>query len=506
MHTVRLLLKTTAYDNQTIEKRFRAIWHIHNVLVKHAKKLLKKLKADKEYQILLCEYQTLLKKEKLTTSDKKRKKQLSADMNAVRTKIGLSEYAFQSYIKVCAKQFSKCISSQQVQKEASRVWRGVEKVLFADGKDIHFKKLSDISTICGKTNTNGVKFHKESGSVEWQGLHIKCRFPKRESEALYICESLDNDISYCEIERLMFPNGWHYYVIIYLKGDAPKKITTADRNNIAGIDIGTSTIAAVSDNSILLKELAPRCKKYNRQIEKLLHRMDISKRLSNPKKYNPDGTIKKSNRSKWVYSNTYKKNLQKLKSLYRKKSAYIKQSHEELCNTLLCNSVNFIAEEMSFAGLQKRSKTTERSDKLSDIRQKDGSIKPVYKCKKKKRFGRSLNNRAPAMLLTILERKCNRYGGALIKADARKFKASQYNHADDTYTKTTLKERYKTISGHPIQRDLYSAFLLKNSNDSYNAADRQKCLYGFDNFAAMHDTYIEEMKRNNISMKQCFGF
>ena len=50
MHTVRLLLSTTEYDKQVLEKRFRAVSHIHNVLVKHARKCLKRLSCDKEYQ------------------------------------------------------------------------------------------------------------------------------------------------------------------------------------------------------------------------------------------------------------------------------------------------------------------------------------------------------------------------------------------------------------------------------------------------------------------------
>ena len=60
---------------------------------------------------------------------------------------GLSEYAFQAYIKTCTKQFRKCLSSQQVQKEAVRVWKGVENVFFGEGRDIHFKKYRDFNTI-----------------------------------------------------------------------------------------------------------------------------------------------------------------------------------------------------------------------------------------------------------------------------------------------------------------------------------------------------------------------
>ena len=64
MHTVRLLLKPTEYDRQILEKRFHAVSHIHNVLVKHAKKQLQKLYNDQEYVSRKTEYTVLLKKEK----------------------------------------------------------------------------------------------------------------------------------------------------------------------------------------------------------------------------------------------------------------------------------------------------------------------------------------------------------------------------------------------------------------------------------------------------------
>ena len=504
MHTVRLPLSTTEYDVQVIEKRFHAISHIHNVLVKHANKCLKKLSYDKEYQSLKNEYYTLLKKNKLSKAEKSYKKQLSQKMTDDIRSYGLSEYDFQAYIKVCARQFRKCLASQQVQKEATRVWRGVEDVLYGNGKELHFKKFRDFNTICGKTNTNGVKFYKDICSIEWLGLNIRCKLPKDKG---YILEALDSDISYCEIERKMFPNGWHYYVVVYLKGDAPHKLkTTGTDYNITGVDIGTSTVAAVSDNRLTLKELAPKCMDYNQRIEKLLRSMDISKRISNPNKYKPDGTIDKSDHDRWIYSKTYLKKLNKLKSLYRQKSAYIKQSHEEMINRLLEDSVNYIVEDMSFKGLQRNAKSTERSGKVSDIKQKDGSVKQIYKYKRKKRFGKSLNNRAPASFITILMRKVTLYGGNVYKVDTKQFKASQYNHATDDYVKPELSERDKLVDGHIVQRDLYSAFLLKNSNDQLNKPDREKCIYGFDRFLELQDYLITEMKANNISMKQCFGF
>ena len=509
MHVLKLPLTTTASDCQEIERRFHAACHIHNVLVKHARKLLNRIRNDREYQRLKDEYTLFLKKggNKLTDDELARKKELSGQMAAIRKGIGLSEAGFQSYIKACGKQFRKRLSSQQVQKEATRVWRGAEKVLFSDGRELHFKRYMDFLTVSGKTNLNGVRFNKDTLSISWLGLDIPCRLARRGKDRAYQMEALDDEVSYCDIKREMFPNGWHYYVSIVLKGTAPKKlIKTGDPSNICGIDIGVSTAAAVSGSAVYLEELAPGCAKYNREITKLQEHMDNSRRATNPGKFNPDGTIKKGNRDRWVYSNTYRRNRRLLMYTYRRKAAYIRQCHEELANILLADSVNFLVEDMSFKGLQKRSKQTARQDKESLARQKDGSVRAVRKYKRKKRFGRSLNNRAPAEFIGILARKAAAYGGSLEKINTQKFRASQYDHVSGTYRKAALSERFKEIGGHQVQRDLYSAFLISNSNGKLDAPDRDKCSYGFGKFLAMQDALIAAMKAGNITMKQCFGF
>ena len=92
------------------------------------------------------------------------------------------------------------------------------------------------------------------------------------------------------------------------------------------------------------------------------------------------------------------------------------------------------------------------------------------------------------------------------KADTKKFKASQYDHLTDTYTKHSINDRERDIDGNTVQRDLYSAFLLKNTDGSLEHTDRDKCIYEFDRFLRRHDELITEMKQQNISMKQCFGF
>ena len=141
-----------------------------------------------------------------------------------------------------------------------------------------------------------------------------------------------------------------------------------------------------------------------------------------------------------------------------------------------------------------------------EVKQKDGTVKVIQKYKRKKRFGRSINRRAPARFLLELERKLEAVGGVYAEVDTKEFKASQYNHVTDTYEKIPLTQREKEIGNRKVQRDLYSAFLIRNADLDFKHPDREKCEYEFEHFAEMQDQLILKMKESGLSMRQCFGF
>ena len=141
-----------------------------------------------------------------------------------------------------------------------------------------------------------------------------------------------------------------------------------------------------------------------------------------------------------------------------------------------------------------------------EVKQKDGTVKVIQKYKRKKRFGRSINRRAPARFLLELERKVEAVGGVYAEVDTKEFKASQYNHVTDTYEKIPLTQREKEIGNRKVQRDLYSAFLIRNADLDFKHPDREKCEYEFEYFADMQDQLILKMKESGLSMRQCFGF
>ena len=141
-----------------------------------------------------------------------------------------------------------------------------------------------------------------------------------------------------------------------------------------------------------------------------------------------------------------------------------------------------------------------------EVKQKDGTVKVIQKYKRKKRFGRSINRRAPARFLLELKRKAEAVGGVYAEVDTKEFKASQYNHVTDTYEKIPLSQREKEIGKRKVQRDLYSAFLIRNADLDFKHPDREKCEYEFEYFANLQDQLILKMKESGLSMRQCFGF
>ena len=505
MHTVRLKLKTDKEQKDMLERSFHALSHIHNVLVAHVRKLLCRLEHNHEYQDMREAYIDLLGRDKLSREEKHQKKALSSGMKEIRESLGLSEYALQAYIKICAKQFRQLLSSQQIQKEATRVWKSVEAYLFGDGKSVHFKKYRNFSSIEGKSQRNGAIFDPESFTVRMNGQTMSVKLPKDAASGAYICEALNDSVSYCTISRLMFPNGWHYYVIITLKGDAPKKLIPGNRT--IGIDPGVSTIAAVADDEVWLEELAPKTHEYAKKIAEIQRKMDASKRASNPSHYNADGTVNRQCREPWIFSKRYLKLRDMYKYLHGCKSRYIKCSHGALANRIIEAGTDIIAEKMNWRALAKRSKKkTEVSDKTIEITDGAGNTRQVKKCKRKKRFGKSLNSRSPGMFMTILEKKAAFYGGQVRYIDTAKFRASQYRHDTGEYVKTSLNQRSKQISGITVQRDLYSAFLIRHADASLEKPDRDMCSAMYYSFTGVQNMLIARMQSTNISMPQCFGF
>ena len=470
---VQFLLKTEKYQEDILDKRFEIGRQIYNSLVNITQKRYKEMTKTKEYRNLLLQL----------SGDKKKDKDIWEQIGDIRDNYDLSEYSFHSDVKKMQKHFSDNIDSHTAQKIASSLWKAYYKLFYGNGKKIHYKKYGNLNSLEGKSNKSGIRFKDDI--VIWNGLKIPVII---NYDNQYEYQALESNIAYCRIIRKYIRNKYKYYVQIIFKGNPPVKINKETgeikhpiNQGDVGIDIGTSTIAYSSSTDVKILELADKVQNIEDQKRRLLRKIDRSRRSMNLNNYNEDGTIKKQGNKKttWNKSNHYIKYQNQLKELYRKQKDVRKYQHECLANQIISLGDTIYVETMNFAGLAKRVKKTEKNNK--------------GRFKRKKRFGKSVANRAPAMLLEIINRKLSYWDNKLIKIDTWHAKASQFNHFDGTCHKKTLSQRWNNFNGIKIQRDLYSAFLIMNTASDLKSFDINKCNGRFENFYKLHNKEVKRL-------------
>ena len=248
--------------------------------------------------------------------------------------------------------------------------------------------------------------------------------------------------------------------------------------------------------------ISPDVNKYQEKVVREQNRLSKLTRINNPECYNDKGVHIKGMRIK--YSESMKRAKMRLRTAYRKQRVYVEQSNNHLANEWLEASGSVVKiETMNYKGLQKKASKSERQDTKSVITDKAGKKRSVHKFKRRKRFGGSILKHAPSGFLSTIKRKVEANCGIVIDVSALKLKASQYNHASDTYAKMSLSDREKIIDGHMVQRDCYSSFVIFYATNE-NKPDREGCLNGFEKFLVCQDKLIEEMIHDNFS-NQNFG-
>ena len=490
--SITLPFSFSAEDDFMFSKLFRSAEKIENKVKYFVKKQYYEMRKTKEYKKWLNRY--------IHPKNNKEKVLAKKRLNKLTIKYQLTKTLIEKYAAKQKLAYNGCIQSQMIQLLADNVYKSLEKIMYSDGKKFHFKKPGDLYTIRTKANNNGFRFDNNTLTVKYKSKTYKLIINK---DDYYAYELLSLTPAYTALIRKPFKNGYKYYFQITFKDKSPIKRKMGSGS--VGIDIGTSTIAVVGKD-LIFEPLAPGIDKYNKQIIKLQTKLNHSRFINNPNNFNKDGTIKKGVKLNWYKTKTYTKLLFKLKNAYRKREAYKKTYINNLTNRILKLGDTFIIEDMNFKALQKKSKTTERSDKVSEIKQKDGTVKQVNKFKKKKRFGKSLNNHSPALVITILNNKIKSASGISIKINTKNYKASQYNHVSDEYIKTELNQRVKYIGTDLVQRDLYSAFLLKNYKD-LDTVDKDKCSLEFSDFINKQNKIIDNLNNNKEVKKypSCMG-
>ena len=391
--------------------------------------------------------------------------------------------------------------------------------------------------------TSGIIF---KGDTVRLGKDFSVRLDQRLSD--YQKEALKHKILTSPIVRIPWPGGTNvYHLRLTMEGQPPVRLTRTGAvkhpggEGVVGIDIGTSTVAGVkrsADGQTVLVELdasAPQIDQYNEKIANVQRAMDRSRRDSNLRMISSDGQIipidkldadlvqevggKK--RRIWNYSRHYYRLLNQLRGYQAKAVRYRMNIHHQLANRLTDGVKIGYVETMQFQALAKRARTNKTTaDEVKTDEVKTGAIaeadttsaegaspakspdssgdaeetvgtsegdRQPTKAKRTRRFGKSILNHAPGLLIEIIAGKPESHCGKLFKTNTREQKASQYK---------SLSQRWNEMpDGTRVQRDLYSAFLLSCTSGALNGYDQQMCEIAYTSFVPQHNAEIRRLSK-----------
>ena len=277
-----------------------------------------------------------------------------------------------------------------------------------------------------------------------------------------------------------------YFVQIVKEGKPPRKNrTVGSADSAVGIDIGPSAVAYYStgEKKAAIEPLAPNacCEELDRKVGRLQRCMARSLEASNPDAKDENGRWKKG--VKLNKSKRWEKNRVKLANLKRRLAVNRRQDHEKAANRIIALGTDVRVEDTPITSWTKRAKET-------TVRKKDGKIN------RKKRFGKSVANHAPGLLLNCIARKLGNVGKELKRVKSSKVKASQRNHVDGSCRKKELSERWFEVDGRRVQRDLYSSWLIAHVMENGEEIDLIACQDDWPNFLRAQAEALAKAPKN----------
>lgn len=471
-HILELEL-TFGGDSQpsVLERLSHSTASIYNACLGEGLKRLHKVQHDRDYQKLQADYRNA--KENNLALGPFRGRYTSAYR-----KHGYSDYALQAYAVKIRNHYPN-FGSAETQAIATRAFNAVEKVRTGKAKTVRFRSPREGLSFEGKANSSKLHYDEKDGMIHYGKYQFGLRI-KPDDE--YAMQCMQDRVKYVRILKRTIRKKERWFCQLILEGTPPdnarhKRLYGTGK---AGIDPGVSTMAVVTEKDAQLRELAPECKEDEKRIRKIQRVMDRSRRETNPGNYNPDGTIK-SGKLRWKYSKRYQELKNESAESNRLNRVKREISHHILAKEILSEASDIRIEAMSYAGLARRSNNISYSRKNGRIRSK-------------KRYGKTLHNRAPSRLISILDEKLSYIGKSVTKVNIVKIRASQFNPLDGTYTRKELKDRMVDLgNGIIVQRDLLSAYNILNTIGT-DRIDMISAYNNFSNFKQMNDREVERLR------------
>ncbi|WP_316568763.1 hypothetical protein [Neobacillus sp. YIM B06451] len=528
LHIIEVELGVLPFQHYRMNRIGEHLRIIRNTVLSELYKNYLQMVRTKKYKVLLKRYCSVSGEIRKTADDakllKKELNHLKDQLSELRDSYNVTFDFARNYGAGLREKKFHLPDAVTVWSVCEMAWSTMEKILFSNGEKPYFYNKGDFITFQGKQADRCIilKHNKKTNHfyVSYNGMNFPLKIKEND---LFISETLSHIRNYmvngAEIDQLnvdlhltgqaILPTyrirnnrivrkeirgKIRYFIQIILEGNpVPKRKKDGSFRHTYGTgriggDIGTQSMGIVSKDQVLLKNLAERSSKTFHTEQKIVNiqrYLDRSRRATNPKNYNIDGTIKKG-KKEWIFSKKYKKARMKLRNLHRKAAYNRKYAHNEDINRLRSAGDELIIETMNIKGLQKKSKTSGKNENIG-------------KWKRRTRFGKSILRRSPGYFIKQAKYRFTLTGGKVSEINTWTFKASQYDHMLNTTNKKHLSKRWHVLpDGAKIQRDLYSSFLLYCTDAEGQKPDPERCQTEFENFQLLHDKCIQQIKNNGI--------
>ncbi len=443
--------------------------------------------------------------------------------------------------------------------KAEAVWQGVEACLYSNGKTIHTSDYGNFPALIAKQINKCIILKVKDGSLQFKygsmvfGAKINDTFQQEEANAVihYLTNKSQMDKAaidsykdkgtcistyrpcYVSLVPKIIRGKQRIYIHICIEGKPKDKL---DKNGqprhtlgkgVVGVDLGPRSIAVTHKDGVLLENL--------RYVGK--NPEDVKADIANLR-----SAIDKSINANNGISNNCKKKKKQLKDLCRKKSINSHLGINNMVHQLRSFGDTLIIEGNNASALAKRAKRIVSSNansnascsvilnqgaqsnaqQQSSVTQSNsngstqamtvittqsstsqalsGSSNGEHEVKGKKRHGSSINKYCMGYAWDQARRTFLNTDGQFIIVP-RNYRASQYDHTADTYTKRKLSDRMITLAdGTVVQRDCYSSFLLYCYSFDNKTIDKDKCKAEFARFLKQEQDLIAYIKANNITV------
>ena len=413
-------LQTTAADEKTLDTRLNAARHLYNACLQECLRRLDLMKQSKAWQAARAMPATV---------DKRHNKARSQAFGAELERFGFTSREIEKHALSCrnACWIGDHLGSHDTQTTSLRAFRAAEQYAFGKRGRPRFKSLNRLNSIEGKADAV-IRYRAEPvPAVHYSGLVLPLMLDPKDKRD-WQREALAARTKYVRIIRREIKGRVRWFCQLVQEGLPPATHTTKD--GTVGLDIGPSSIAAVSSDDAILEQLCPSVVEPWNDCRRIQRAMDRSRRATNLDNFDAKGRAIKGKR-RWNRSQRYQALAASKRERDRVLAAERKRSHGELANRILGQGTTIKTEELSYKSFQKN-------------------------------YGRSVKVRAPGMLISMLQRKAASAGGGVIEIKTRHTRLSQFDHTTGEYIKKPLSQRVHVFGDgrtEPVQRDLYSAFL-----------------------------------------------